>query len=220
MLFSATLRKRAKADQGEARPKAAPRPALPLIEPVTTGLLPQTQVATARGWMPVGRLQPGDMVLTFDHGTQPLCDVVALPPEEVMRPADEKAISIPTGALENRSPMVLLPGQAVLLESDHAEALFGDPFALVPAAALIGLRGITAVDMPDDPGLCPRFNQDQIIYAHGATLLFCPAASRADAAQVPLAIREARKLVERLIEDEEDSVADGAAPLKGADTSA
>lgn len=110
MLFSATLRKRAKADQGEAQPKAAHRPAMPLVEPVTTGLLPQTQVATARGWVPVGRLQPGDMVLTFDHGAQPLCDVVALPPEEVMRPADERAISIPTGALENRSPMILLPG--------------------------------------------------------------------------------------------------------------
>lgn len=106
------------------------------------------------------------------------------------------------------------------MESDHAEALFGDPFALVPAAALIGLRGITAVDMPGDSGLCPRFDQGQIIYAHGATLLFCPATSHADAVQAPLAIREARKLVERLIEDEEDAVADGAAPLKGADTSA
>lgn len=218
MLFSATLRKRAQADQGEGQPKATPRPTMPLVEPVTTGFLPQTQVATARGWVPVGRLQPGDMVLTFDHGTQPLRDVLALPPDEVLRPAHERAISVPTGALENRSPMILLPGQAVLLDTDHAEELFGDPFALVPAAALVGLRGISALDMPEDAGLWPRFDQDQIIYAHGATLLFCPAAPgavRADAAQSPLSIGEARKLVERLIEDEQDGAPDGAPPITG-----
>lgn len=206
MLFSATLRKRSQARSGLTRQAdTVPRPFVPLIEPVATGLLPRTQVATARGWLPVGRLRPGDMVLTFDHGTQPLRDLIPAAPEAACSPADERAVLVPTGALENRSPMVLLPGQAVLLESDHAEEMFGDPFALLPAAALIDLRGITAVDMPDEAGFCPHFDHDQILYAHGSALLFCPGyptVGAADPAQAPLAIRDARNLVERLIEEE------------------
>jgi hypothetical protein len=215
VLFSATLRKRAQArhdaDPGRAaKAGAAPRrfgPVLaPMAEPVATGLLPQTPVATARGWVPVGRLQPGDKVLTFDHGAQPLQDIVTLSPDDAIRPANEKAIAAPTGALENRAPLVLLPAQAILLESDHAEELFGDPFALVPAAALAGWRGIEAVDMPDDPGLALRFDQDQIVYANGATLMFCPGSSgpnRSDLALAPLSISDARKLVTLMIEDED-----------------
>lgn len=223
MLFSAMLRKKVGAGEAKAQPGAERLTSLPLVEPVTTGLLPQTQVATARGWIPVARLQPGEMVLTFDHGTQPLRDLVPVPPAEAMRPADERAILVPTGALENRSPMVLLPGQAVLLESDHAEALFGDPFALLPAAALIGLHGITTMPMPEDTGLCPLFDQGQIIYAHGATLLLCPAASgggNTTRNPAPLPIGEARKLVELLIEDEQAVAAVAARPAETGDTSA
>lgn len=213
MLFSAAFRKRAQARLAENRSTSAKqndadsrieRAFASMPEPVTNGLLPQTQVATARGWVPVGRLQPGDMVLTFDHGAQPLLEI-APPPDDLIRPARERAVAVPTGALENRSPMVLLPGQAVLLETDHAEDLFGDPFALAPAAALVGLRGIVSVEMPADPGLRLRFGQDQIIYAHGSTLVFCAAsegANRSELAQAPLSMQDARRLVQRLVEDE------------------
>lgn len=214
MLFSAALRKKVQ-ERNESRDvlrtdetgrNTAPGRRRPLVAPVTRGLLPQTQIATARGWMPASRLRTGDMVLTFDHGALPLVDVVSFETDVAASPMEERAVAVPVGALENRSPLVLLPGQGVLIDCDQAEEMFGDPFALVPAAALVGLRGIAEVDMPQDAGLCPRFAQDQLIYANGAALWLCPGVARPGPGApslAPLPIDAARDLIERLIAEED-----------------
>lgn len=186
------------------------------------GLFPTTQIATARGWVPVARLVPGDMVLTFDNGCQPLREVITPCAEEVAPEIGGAAISVPSGALENRSPMMLMPGQVVLLDVDIAEDLFGEPFALVSAAALVGWRGIEAAEMPDSPIMTLRFDQDEIVYAHGATFLLCPAvadgAARAEttASNRPLEMAEARLLISHLIDAEtlpEDQENGNSAPV-------
>lgn len=172
------------------------------------GLFPATQIATARGWVPVSRLVPGDMVLTFDNGCQPLRAVISPCADEIAPGIGGAAVSVPGGALENRSPLMLMPGQVVLLDVDIAEELFGDPFALVPAAALVGWRGIEAAEMPDGPIRTLRFDQDEIVYAHGATFLLCPVAAEESAGahmtvgNRPLEMAEARLLISHLIDAE------------------
>lgn len=142
------------------------------------GIARGTLIATDKGWCPVERLTVGSKVLTFDNGA---VRVQALSHHSVWQgrsvcPYDRWPLAVPTGALGNKRAMMLMPDQNVMLESDLAEVLYGDPFALVPAAALEGFRSIERA--------CPqgavevvsiRFAEDQLIYANGSAMLHCSA---------------------------------------------
>lgn len=144
------------------------------------GLIAGTCVGTPMGWRPVQAIRPGDRVLTFDNGMQP---VVQVDRGHLWTSADHCPralwpLHVPAGALDNVSPLNLLGGASVMLESDLAEELYDDPFTLVPAHALAGTRGITA-RAPQEPleVIALRFADDQVLFANGSTLLFCPAAN-------------------------------------------
>jgi len=136
-------------------------------------------VATHLGWRPVEALTVGDYVLTFDNGMQPVAAVTRgaywLAPGDC--PDHLLPICVPAGVLGNDRPMTLLPEQSVMVESDAAEELLGDPFALISAEGLLGFRGIDrmlpwqAFDV-----VTLHFAQDQVIYADGGALVYCPAA--------------------------------------------
>jgi hypothetical protein len=136
-------------------------------------------VATHLGWRPVEALTTGDHVLTFDNGLQPITAVTRgaywLAPGDC--PDHLLPISVPVGVLGNDRPMTLLPEQSVMVESDAAEELLGDPFALISAEGLLGFKGIhrmrpwQAFDV-----VTLHFVQDQVIYADGGALVYCPAA--------------------------------------------
>lgn len=142
-----------------------------------SGIVVGTRVATATGWRDVGALQEGDEVLTFDGGLQPVIAVRRRPIWSGRGPCPSTfwPLLIPAGALENVKPMWIMPRQGVMLESDVAEKVLGDPFALVPASVLVGVRGIEQ-SYPNDPvevvTLC--FENDQVVFAEQGTLLFCP----------------------------------------------
>ncbi|UYV36630.1 Hint domain-containing protein [Rhodobacteraceae bacterium D3-12] len=157
---------------------------------VMSGIVVGTRVATTMGWRDVGGLQVGDMILTFDGGLQPVTGVSRseLWSGEGACPASFWPLMVPAGALENVKPMRILPRQGVMLESDIAEQALGDPFALIQARALDGVRGIERV-CPGDQATVVKlsFDTDQVIYAEQGTLLFCPAGK--DLLQV--AIKEA-----------------------------
>ncbi|WP_299146151.1 Hint domain-containing protein [uncultured Tateyamaria sp.] len=146
----------------------------------TRGLLSGTRLATALGWRPVEALTAGDLVLTFDHGLQPLVEVrrdtfwVA----EMMAPATFASIMVPAGALGNGQPLELLPDQGVLVETEAACDAHGDPFAVVPAAALVGFRGIERVAPRAQVEVITLvFADDQVAYAEGGGLVHCPRAT-------------------------------------------
>ncbi len=145
---------------------------------VMTGIIVGTRVATSMGWRDVGAIQEGDMVLTFDGGLQPLSGVRrrAMWSGAGACPPAFWPLVIPAGALENAKAMRLLPRQGVMLESDVAEEVLGDPFALIPAAALDGVSGIERV-FPNDPVevIVLSFETDQVVFAEQGALLFCPA---------------------------------------------
>ncbi len=144
------------------------------------GLTSGTRVAGSLGWLQVEKLIPGNKVLTFDNGLQPIVSVEAgcLWDGPLPVPAPLRPLMVPHGTLGNAAELLLLPEQTVLLESDAAEALFGDPFALVTAACLEGFRGIRRV-RPEDPveTVRLRFEHDQLIFAALGALFFCPSSN-------------------------------------------
>lgn len=144
---------------------------------LATGLVAGTQVATQFGWRDVSAVAVGDQVLTFDGGMQTVSSVSRqiLVTGGDFAPADAWPLFVPAGALGNRDDMTLLPQQSVMIEADAAEEVFGDPFAMVPALALEGYRGIVRVPPADQIELITiAFSQDEVVFANTGALMFCP----------------------------------------------
>lgn len=176
------------------------------------GLLAGMHIATAQGWRAAETLRVGDMVLSFDHGMQPILDIQ----RETVMPAengvtdDQMPIRVPGGAVGNKNDIWLMPDQGIMVESDTVMDVRDDPFAIVPASALRGFRGIRA-EMPKDPLRVTTlaFQTEEVIYIEGGLLAHCPrpqpilmqgAAGPAGFYAV-LNARAARYLVACLIED-------------------
>jgi hypothetical protein len=144
---------------------------------LASGLIAGTLVATQMGWRDVAAVAVGDQVLTFDGGMQ----TVAAVDRQIIQtcgqfaPADEWPLLVPAEALGNRDDMILLPQQSVMIESDAAEEVFGDPFAMIPALALEGFRGIARVPPASRIELVTlAFAQDEVVFANTGALIFCP----------------------------------------------
>lgn len=145
---------------------------------MTAGLVAGTKVATPMGWRVVEAIAVGDKVLTFDGGLQ---EVTGVRRQIVWSGANRSTpenwpLHIPAGALGNRGDMTLMAAQAVMVESDTAETLYGDPFAVIPALALEGYRGITR--MAPEPRIETVelvFARDEIVFANIGALFLCPA---------------------------------------------
>lgn len=140
------------------------------------GIVAGTQVATSMGWRPVEAIAAGDMVMTFDHGLRPVVSVkrTQLWLGQGHCPDHLQPLAVPAGALGNKRPLLLLPEQTVLVESDMAEAMFGDPFALIPAAALEGYRGIDRITPHQRVEVVVlEFEEDEVVYANGCGMMHC-----------------------------------------------
>lgn len=141
-----------------------------------SGLTAGTMIATAMGWRPVEAIAAGDLVLTFDRGLQPVKAVRRtvswIDPARV--PQAMWPLFVPAGAVGNANPMVLLPDQPVMLESDAAETVWGDPFTLIAAADLVGFRGIHRI-VPQAPveTVTLEFAHDEVVFAQQGALVFC-----------------------------------------------
>lgn len=164
--------------QSDARPIGQPVPA-ECVALEGQGVLAGTRVASSLGWRAVEALAAGDKLLTFDNGMQPIMDVrrEATHIDTSLLPQDRWSMLVPAGALSNRTEMVVKWNQGILIESDVADEALGDPFALVPAFALEGVRGITRQRPPNVVQLTTIIlERAEVIYAEGGTLLHCPAA--------------------------------------------
>ncbi|MDT8328289.1 MAG: Hint domain-containing protein [Roseovarius sp.] len=144
---------------------------------VMTGLVSGTRVATAIGWRPVEALTAGDRVLTFDNGLQPLVDVNRQPlwSGKNACPQNFWPLELARGALGNRGSLTILPHQVVMLESDTAEEIWGDPFALLPALALDGANGVSRVPPARDAEVSVlHFEEEQVVFAEHGLMFLCP----------------------------------------------
>lgn len=144
---------------------------------LASGLIAGTQVATQMGWRDVAAVAVGDQVLTFDGGLQTVAAVErrTIATGGDLAPGDAWPVFVPAEALGNRDDMVLLPHQSVMIEADAAEEAFGDPFAMIPALALDGYRGITRVPPAAQIEMITlAFAQDEIVFANSGALILCP----------------------------------------------
>lgn len=147
------------------------------IATLSHGLMAGTRVASNLGWRAIDALAVGDKVLTFDHGMQEITEIRsahmwldAADTSETMWP-----VVIPVGALGNREELVLLPDQGIMVESDTAHDLTGDPFAVLTAHSMVGLRGIRRRQpMQRVELIAVYFEHDEVIYAEGGALIHCP----------------------------------------------
>lgn len=148
------------------------------LDTATTGLIAGTKVATPTGWRLVEAIAAGDKVLTFDGGMQTVVSVVRILIAAPDSGVQDVTMMVPTGALGNCEPMFMMSHQAVFVESDTAEVVFGDPFAMIPAAALEGFRGIEAVvAAPQTEVVTLQFARDEVVFANIGALFFCPRAN-------------------------------------------
>lgn len=141
------------------------------------GLMAGTRVASNLGWRAIDALAVGDKVLTFDHGMQEITEIRRA---HMWLDAPESAetlwpVVIPVDALGNREELTLIPDQGVMIESDAAQDMHGDPFAVVTAISLVGLRGIRQRrPMHRVELIAIYFAHDEVIYAEGGALIHCP----------------------------------------------
>jgi hypothetical protein len=142
-----------------------------------SGVIAGTRIATSIGWRMVEMIAPGDRVLTFDNGMQEVTHVVhsLLWSSDAPCPRALWPLHVPAGVLGNAQAIVMLPEQSVVVESDVGEEIYGDPFTLIPAAALEGFRGIER-RAPEVPTLVItlHFAEDEVVFASGGALFFCP----------------------------------------------
>lgn len=178
-----------------------------------SGFIAGTHVASNAGWRAVEKLSVGDKVLTFDHGMQSVVDIqreVMTPPENAMN-RSQNPILVPMGAMNNRKEMWLMPDQGMLIESESALDAMGDPFAVVPARALKGLRGIRRAPAREKLSITTlAFASDEVVYVECGMLAYCPRPRniltdpkiKGVALYDVLGLRAARFLVECLIDDD------------------
>lgn len=151
-------------------PESKERPA-PLV--VAEGIAAATPIATPLGWRPAASLAPGCEVLTFDNGPQPVTSARVVALGEGAQ--SQWPLLVPAWALDNRDEVILLPEQKVLIEADIAETLYGDPFALIPAQAMEGWRGIMRLRPTEGAAaVLLEFEAPQVVYASRGVLLSCP----------------------------------------------
>lgn len=186
------------------------------------GLASNQWLATSDGWIQAGDVQAGDGLLTFEGGEMPVARVFRSA-QSGRVPQPFWPVWLPVGAMDNEEPAELLPAQMVMMESDLAEELYGDPFVLVPAAALIGWNGIERRAPEAAEIVHLQFDTPQLVFAGRSLLLGCGGvgALAANAFQagglVTLSAIEARQLVAGLIrEAERGRVMPAQAALAGA----
>jgi hypothetical protein len=156
------------------------------IEQVVPCFTPGTLIATDRGDVPVERLRAGDMVLTRDHGFQPVrwagrrdLGVADLIVQPALRP-----VRIAAGALGGGLPlrdMWVSPQHRMLVEGRGPEMWFGTDEVLVAALHLVGQPGVEQVMLPGVSYIHIMCAAHEIIMADGAwTESFQPAARMLD----------------------------------------
>ena len=181
------------------------------------GIVIGTRIATAQGWRDVGGILAGDMVLTFDNGMQPVLEVrrtVLMPSGD----AKDWPLAVPGGALGNGEPMMLSPRQMVVVESDMAEAIHGDPFVAVPAMALDGVCGVAPVFPREGIELVTlHFAHEEVVFGGAGALFLCTQGGNivtdmgfGPAPYVALSLEEAREVVDSI----EITIAPGGSPAQ------
>jgi len=133
-----------------------------------------TLIETEHGPRPIETLVPGDMILTLDHGLQPLRWIGRnqLAPTALRIAPNLRPIRIAAGALGRDLPaqdLRVSPQHRILMRSNIAERISGAREVLIAAKHLVGLPGISVDETPAAVEyLHLLFDGHEVVFANGA----------------------------------------------------
>lgn len=165
------------------------------------GLLAETEVMTATGWVPAGEIMPGEEVMTYADGFLPVLRVTRRPSfsSRVTCPGHFWPLMIAPGVLGNDRSFRLLPDDAVLFDTDPDD----DEPAMIPARALVGCAGVTPTDPAQRQPITELwFARPELVAVAGGAYVLCSEGTLQNPAvvQVPtLGLSEARALTHRTL---------------------
>ncbi|MEO5614622.1 MAG: Hint domain-containing protein, partial [Cypionkella sp.] len=157
------------------------------IEKVIPCFTPGVMITTDRGHVAVEDLCAGDLLLTRDHGLQPIRWIGSrkLGLGDLITHPHLQPVKIGQGALGNGLPLrdtLVSPQHRMLIEGALPEMLFGETEVLVAATHLIALPGIAQILSPGVTYIHVLLEHHEIICANGAwTESFQPAERMLDA---------------------------------------
>jgi len=124
-----------------------------------------TWITTPSGQVPIEELAAGDMVVTMDHGPQPIRWIGSS-----KRPAigNMAPILIRKGALGNTRDLRVSPQHRMLLSGWQAEVLFGESEVLATAKSLVNDHSILREEGDEVEYFHMLFDTHEIVYAEGA----------------------------------------------------
>ena len=123
-----------------------------------------TLIATPDGEVPVETLSPGDLVMTRDHGAQPLRWIGT---REVDASGDFAPIHIAEGTFGQHRALMLSPLHRVLIRDSLAELLFGEGEVLVAARDLVNDSTVRPVPGGQVTYVHILFDQHQVVFSEG-----------------------------------------------------
>ncbi|MDB4199800.1 Hint domain-containing protein [Planktomarina temperata] len=124
-----------------------------------------TLIKTQSGEVAIEDLSVGNMVLTMDHGYQPIRWISSSKRRAIGNMAP---ILIRKGALGNTRDLRVSPQHRMLLSSWHAEVLFGEREVLATAKSLVNDHSILREEGGEVEYFHMLFDTHEIVYAEGA----------------------------------------------------
>ena len=164
------------------------------------GLFAGTRIATRYAWTAVEELSEGDIVLTAEHGEQPIIAVEhgILRVNAHAAAAAHWPLLVPEGALGNEAPLMVSPATSLVIEHEEAASLFGQPRVSLRGESLIGYRGIARARVGDAlPHVKLRFETPQVLMTQGNLFLDMPCAKNTHS-YMALDARQARVLLHHM----------------------
>ena len=148
-----------------------------IVEPrLCRGIARGTLIVAEDGMRAIETLKVGDSVRTFDNGWQPIVAIrrTLLTPDLQDDADTPTPFTIPAGTLGNVRAITVMPDQGLMVGSENACDVMGDPFAVVPVQALEGQCGITRSAPARQTELFVLvFASEEVVYSDGGQLLHC-----------------------------------------------
>lgn len=123
-----------------------------------------TLIETPRGARPVEALRAGDLVVTRDHGAQPLLWVGC---SRVRATGALAPVRIGAGVLGNAAALLVSPQHRILIDDWRAELFFGLPEVLVAAKHLVDGCGVVRVPGGMVDYFHLLFARHEVVYSNG-----------------------------------------------------
>ena len=125
---------------------------------------PGARILTQWGERPIETLRPGDMVVTRDHGLQP---VRWTGNRTVHGSGDFAPVSIASTVMGGQEALLVSPQHRMLFTGYRAELLFGESEVLVAAKHLVNGRDVTISEQEAVTYIHIMFDRHEVIYAGG-----------------------------------------------------